>query len=77
MPMYQPILNQTKPDLTIPNQTKFPLIAHNSVIFHARSSKFFMIVHLDNVHVPAYFNPLVPTGTLKYLKIVIILSVLE
>ena len=57
MTMHQPILNQTKPDLTIPNQTKYPWIGHNSVVFQAKSSKFFMEVHLDTAHVPAHFEP--------------------
>ena len=36
--MYHTIQNQTRPDLTIPNQTKFPYIGHNSDVFQTRST---------------------------------------
>ena len=46
------IQNQTKPNLAIPNQTKFPYIGHKSVVFQNRISKFGMELHLDNIQYP-------------------------
>ena len=55
--MYHTIQNQTKPNLTIPNQTKFPYIGHNSVVFQIRISKFCMELHLDFIHLPYVSKP--------------------
>ena len=46
------------------SKTKFPLIDHNSVVFHTRISKLFMIVHLDKAHAPAYLKYLYSAGPL-------------
>ena len=50
-------LNQTKPNLTIPNQTKFSYIGHNTVVFQNRISKFCMELHIDNIHLPYHSKP--------------------
>ena len=55
--MYHTIQNQTRPDLTIPNQSKFPYIDHNSVVFQTRSSKFGMEFHVDNIYAPYNSKP--------------------
>ena len=48
---------ETKPNHTKPNQTKFPYIGHNSVVFQNRISKFCMELHLDNIHLPYHSKP--------------------
>ena len=43
---------KTKPNLTIPSETIFPYIGHNSVVFQNNISIFFMELDLDNIHRP-------------------------
>ena len=50
----------SKPNLTIPNQTKCPLPIHNfvdfPVVFQAWSSKFFIQLHLGNTQYTIQFK---------------------
>ena len=66
--MYHTIQNQTKPNLTMQNQIKFPYIGQNSIVLQNKISKFCMELHLDNIHLPYHSksNQTCPNHTIPY-----------
>ena len=51
------ISNHTKPNQTIPNQTKYHKNGYYSVNFQVKSQKFCMVVCLDNTHISYHTKP--------------------